>query len=722
MSRFFRSVYHSIAGKYALLVGLLISAAGGALGATSFIAFEQSLHDRYQESAEQLAGLLGEFTAKYMYELRIGELRLVFREIQARDDVLYAFAVDGVGTILADGSKDDDRLLGMVNDPFIEVVRDTGAEVAEFRDDSVHMAMPVRLGSEEIGVVRLGLSLATANEQLSAARQAQIGITLGFVLLALLTTFVLLHRTGRRLSQLRGSAQAAAGGHFDIRVDDDGEMEVRELAQAFNAMLDAIGDKTERINRLAYFDPLTGAANRSRFQEKLNAGLEQCNADGVQLAAMFFDLDRFKQINDTLGHAVGDEILCSFRQVIESCRPSDSSGRWSMVARLGGDEFTMLIVGQDVSAIATNVAGNILQVLLRPMPAGDRTLAIGTSIGIACYPEDASSKSELMQAADLAMYAAKDAGRNTFRMFSDSMRHGLVDRFALENQLREAVDSASFELHYQPIMSLETNEPVGVEALLRWRDTSGNLIVPDTFLPVAEESGLILPIGHWVMREACRQAHRWREIFGRSIAISINISARQLEQTEMASHLLELLGEYHHNDSSWLTLEITETVAMNRPDAITKALAPLRACGVRIAIDDFGTGYSSLSYLQDFAFDALKIDKSFIVDLMNAKGENLDWRHCSGVAKDKIDDIDHRRRAIVAAVVQMAHALDYRVVAEGIETDAQRALLRELGCELGQGYLFSKPLSAIEATTWLGDRILLPFENSTFTQLTPVSN
>ncbi len=712
----FRGLYHSLAGKYALLVGLLIFATGGALGITSYVALEQSLHDRYRESTEQLAHLLGEFTAKYMYELRIGELRLVFREIQARDDVLYAFAVDGGGTILADGSKDNDRLLGLANDSLIEAVRDSGAEASEFRDDSVHIATPVRLGSEEIGVVRVGLSLATANEQLSATRRTQIGVALSFVVFSLLTTFVLLHRTGRRLNRLRGGAQAAAGGHFDIRVGEDGEMEVRELAQAFNAMLDAIGEKTERINRLAYFDPLTGAANRSRFQEKLDAGLVQCNTDGVQLAAMFFDLDRFKQINDTLGHAVGDEILCGFNRVIESCRPADTGDQWSMVARLGGDEFTLLIVGKNVRAIAANIAGNILQALLQPMQAGDRTLAIGTSIGIACYPEDANSKSGLMQAADLAMYAAKEAGRNTYRMFCDGMRHGLVDRFALENKLRQAVDRASFELHYQPIMSLETNKPVGVEALLRWRDSPGHLIAPDTFLPVAEESGLILPIGHWVMREACRQALRWRETFGRSIAMSINLSARQLEQAEMAQCLLNLLDEYHLDASNWLTLEITETAAMDRPDAITQALAPLRDRGVRIAIDDFGTGYSSLSYLQDFAFDALKIDKSFIVDLVNSGNENLDRRHSSRASRGKIDDIDHRRRTIVAAVVQMAHALDYRVVAEGIETDAQRALLRELGCELGQGYLFSKPLSATEATLWLGDRLPMLSSNSTFTQ------
>ena len=710
MSLRWRITWRSLAGKYAVLVGLLILTAGGALGVTSYIAFEQSLRDRYHESAEQLAQLLAEFTADYLYELRIGELRLVFREIQARHDVLYAFAVDGTRSTLADGTGTRGRLLAKIDDPLIVAVQTTGMEASEALDDAVHMAVPVQLGNAEIGVVRLGLSLKKANQELSATRRTLVGITLGFVVVALLTTFILLHNTGRRLNQLRGSAQAAAGGRFDLRVGDDGEWEVRELAQAFNAMLDAIGEKTERINRLAYFDPLTGAANRTRFQEKLEAGLARCAQDNIQLAAMFFDLDRFKQINDTLGHAVGDEVLCGFCRLIEACRPVDSEECWSMVARLGGDEFTMLILGRDVQTIAADVAEHILQAVRQPMSAGGQTLAVGTSVGIACYPDHAASMSELMQAADLAMYAAKEAGRNTFRPFEESMRNGLASRFTLEAELREAVRTGSFELHYQPIVSLETNQPIGVEALLRWRNAEGQLVAPNDFLPLAEESGLIISIGRWVLQEACSQARRWRETFGRPVFISVNLSARQLEQVEFTEDLLRLLLEDGcHEDAAWLTLEITECVAMSRPDVIAKALAPLRAVGVRIAVDDFGTGYSSLSYLQDFAFDALKIDKSFVDDLVRPKG-SLEAR------TDDAAEVDHRRLTIVEAIVEMAHALDYRVVAEGIETETQRDLLRELGCEFGQGYLFAKPLGASEVTNWLEKHNYCWNLNSTFTR------
>ncbi len=713
----FQPLWRTLAGKYASLVGALILAAGTALGVTSYVAFEDSLRTRYYESTEQLAKLLGEFTANYMYELRIGELRLVFREVQARNDVLYAYAVDGSGTILADGSERDGRLLDLVRDRLVEAVLESRAKVAELGRDSIHMAIPVRLGSEEIGVVRLGMSLARVNAELAATQRTLLGIAFSFVVIALLSTFYLLHRTGRRLNQLRASAQAAAGGDFDIRVDGQGEAEVRELAQAFNAMLDAIGEQTERIHRLAYFDSLTGAANRSRFQEKLDAGLAQCDGAGLELATMFFDLDRFKQINDTLGHAVGDDILCGFSNVIEGCRPRDGGDRWSMVARLGGDEFTMLIVGRDVRTTASKVAENILETLRRPIAAGDQTLAIGTSIGIACYPDDSNSKSELLQAADMAMYSAKEAGRNTYRTFVDAMRHGLVDRFVLERQLREAVETESFELHYQPVVSLETNAPIGFEALLRWRDSSGRLVSPESFLSVAEESGLILPIGHWVMREAFAQARRWRETFGRNIQVGINLSARQLEQSDLTTRLLDLLCE-DGDDGGWLTLEITETVAMNQPEAITKSLAPLRARGVRIAIDDFGTGYSSLSCLQDFAFDALKIDKSFVADLVAINGNSEDRRPGQRATPKPTDAVDHRRHTIIEAIVQMAHALDYRIVAEGIETDMQCALLRDVGCEFGQGYLFCKPLNASDATAWLRKRIFHRQHNSTLTRLT----
>ncbi|MDH3658782.1 MAG: EAL domain-containing protein [Alphaproteobacteria bacterium] len=697
--------WRSLAGKYALLVGALILAAGIALGAASYVAFENSLRSRYYKNTEELARLLGEFTATYMYELRIAELRLVFREIQARSDVLYAYAVDGSSAILANGADQDDHLLDLVRDPLIATAQKSGEQAADLRGNSIHMAMPVRLGSEEVGVVRLGMSLATVNRELAATQRLLAGITFGFVILALSSTFFFLHRTGRRLRQLRGSAQAAAGGRFDMRVDDEGEMEVRALARAFNAMLDAIGEKTQRIYRLAYFDSLTGAANRSRFQEKLDEGLEQCEASGLQLAAMFFDLDRFKQISDTLGHAVGDEILRGFYQTLNACRPADGADTWSMVARLGGDEFTMLIVGRDVRMTAFGVAENILDALRMPMPAENQTLVIGASIGIACYPEDATSKSELLQAADLAMYAAKEAGRNTYRTFVDAMRVGLVDRFALEGQLREAVDKGSFELHYQPVVSLETTAPLGFEALLRWIDSDGNLISPDVFLPVAEESGLILPIGHWVMREACAQARRWHDMFGRPIRVGVNLSARQLEQSDLAASLIELLSDYG-DDASWLTLEITETVAMSRPEVISKSLAPLRARGVNITIDDFGTGYSSLSCLQDFAFDVLKIDKSFIADLATiAKEPDTDRRHGQRMHRGTAFAIDHRRQTIIEAIVRMARALDYRIVAEGIESEMQCQLLREVGCEFGQGFLFCKPLSAIDATTWLAERI-----------------
>ena len=698
-----RIAWRSLAGKYAVLVGLLISTAGAALGATSYMAFERSLRDRYLQNAEQLAQLLAEFTADYLYELRIGELRLVFREIQARRNVLYTFAVDGAGSTLAEGTEAHDRLLAKVEDPLIDIVQATGDLAFETLDDAVHMAVPVQLGSNEIGVVRLGLSLAAANQELSATRRTLIGITIGFVVVALITTFILLHNTGRQLNQLRGSAQAAAGGRYDMRVRDDGEWEVRELAQAFNAMLDAIGEKTERINRLAYFDPLTGASNRTRFEEMLEAGLEQCDQDEVQLAVMFFDLDRFKQINDSLGHAVGDEILCGFYRIIEACRPAEKGDGWSMVARLGGDEFTMLIAGRDVQAKAAEVAERILQSIRQPMPAGGQTLAVGTSIGIACYPHDARTKSELMQAADLAMYAAKDAGRNTYRLFKGRMRDGLTHRFTLEAALREAVRAGGFELHYQPIVSLETSEPVGVEALLRWRNADGLLIAPDVFLPVAEDSGLIFSLGNWVMREALTQARCWRKDFGRPVFISVNLSARQLEQVEFVDGLLRLLLEDgHDHEAGWLTLEITETAAMTRPGHIAKTLAPLRAAGVRIAIDDFGTGYSSLSYLQEFAFDALKIDRSFVSDLLSAH--------------DGAADIDRRRQTIVGAIVEMAHALDYRVIAEGIETQAQWDLLRTLGCEFGQGFFFAKPLGASDTTAWLKERNLARYQYSTFTR------
>lgn len=421
-------------------------------------------------------------------------------------------------------------------------------------------------------------------------------------------------------------------------------------------------------------DALTGLTNRAGADEWLEREVALAQADGRPFAIMFFDLDRFKDINDTLGHGVGDQLLVEVSKRATAVLRQDDR-----LARLGGDEFLVILPGSTLEQGA-RLAQRLILAFETPFRIGGHRLKMSCSIGIASFPEHGTDRETLLKHADTAMYEAKRLGRSGFTCYESGLGERLQQRLTLESKIREALVGHEFTLHYQPVVDLDTGRILGAEALLRWRDAEGVARSPAEFIPIAEESGLILPLGEWVLRSACAQAQSWQER-GLDLRVAVNLSTRQFLDPDLLGKVTSVIADCRLPPAC-LTLEITEGSAMIDPDASLHVLDSLRRLGIHIAIDDFGTGYSSLSYLKRIPADTIKIDKAFV----------------DGVAEESDD------RAIVRSIIALAKALDKRIVAEGIETVEQRDTLRRQGCTLGQGYLFSRPLPADEFEALLAVR------------------
>jgi diguanylate cyclase (GGDEF)-like protein/PAS domain S-box-containing protein len=446
----------------------------------------------------------------------------------------------------------------------------------------------------------------------------------------------------------------------------------------FGAFMDVTDRKRmeAELERLALYDSLTGLPNRALFTDRLDQALAH-RSRSQAIAVYFLDVDRFKRINDSLGHAAGDEVLREVAaRVQRMLRPEDT------VARFGGDEFTVLCESIGGVLEAVGVADRLQREIGQPLRAGGAELRLSASIGIAmAEPEDEAECSRLVEDADAAMYRAKERGGARTELFDMAMRERAVNALSIEQELQHGLELGELRLFYQPLVSLNTGEMVGAEALIRWQHPERGLLTPDAFLPVAEESGLIVQVGAWAVGEACRRLRDWDRRNGgaSNFSLAVNLSARELTHPDVVP---TVLGAVRRSalDPHRLTIEVTESTAMADRDSGFRALRELHDAGMRIAIDDFGTGYSSLDHLREMPADVLKIDRSFV----------------AGMSANSPDS------ALVAAAVAMGRALDMEVVAEGIETSEQVADLRELGCPLGQGYLFARPLPPEEIDSLLG--------------------
>jgi diguanylate cyclase (GGDEF)-like protein/PAS domain S-box-containing protein len=454
---------------------------------------------------------------------------------------------------------------------------------------------------------------------------------------------------------------------------------VRNDAGEVTHFVGIVNDVTEIINyqqqleRQANYDGLTGLANRNLLQDRLRQGIAYAQRRSRQLALLFIDLDNFKLVNDSLGHEAGDRLIREVALRLKACMREDDT-----VSRLGGDEFVVALFDVDNDDLVLHAMQRIVAEMARPFPIGDRDLYVTSSIGVSVYPKDGEDGITLLRNADTAMYRAKEQGRNGFHFYTSDMNDRAVERLVLETRLRSALDRGEFSLLYQPIVDLRSGKVVAVEALLRWTNPVDGLVLPSRFIPIAEETGLILSIGDWVLRTACAQGRAWQQAGLPEVKIAVNLSARQFGREKLLQSVAEAL-ESSGLPPRCLELELTESLLMQNADSVVVTLRRLKTMGIALSIDDFGTGYSSLSYLREFPVDRLKIDRSFIQDIREGAGG----------------------APIVNAVTSLGRSLNMKVVAEGIETAEQLRFVRERGCDEGQGFLFRKPVPAAEIAALL---------------------
>jgi PAS domain S-box-containing protein len=592
-------------------------------------------------------------------------------------------------------------------------------ELAESQARLTEAQRIARLGSWEWDIARRRVKLSKECFAIAGLPQQQDGLADWFV-----WTRVLEDERPRIEALFRQASESGAALNFDCRIArPDGqsrtvhieaeiERDERGNPVSVHGVAHDITDRKQaedQIRQLANFDSLTSLPNRRYFRDQFEASLERARATGTHVALLFLDIDRFKDINDTLGHQMGDELLREVaRRLHQAVREHDTvaraageafpesagysppqlgsaarslaagsaaappSCRGNSVARLGGDEFTILLTDLNEAAAAQRVAERLLETLRRPVRCGDHELIVTASIGLALFPQHGADVDTLLRKADVAMYAVKDAGRNGWQAFDDAMNTASAERWKLETGLHQAIERGELVLHYQPKVNVVTGEVVGVEALMRW-SRDGRLIMPGEFIRIAEDTGLIVPITEWAIAEVCRQIVAWQRTGVRLVPVSINISSRHVQRANLVEPVHRALQDTRL-PAGLLELELTETVLMHNLVAALPLLQSLKRLGVSISIDDFGTGYSSLAYLKRLPIDVLKIDGSFVRELETSSDS----------------------AAIVAAIIAMSKSLKMRVVAEGVETAGQVRRLFEQGCQVMQGWYFARAVDAEE--------------------------
>ena len=529
--------------------------------------------------------------------------------------------------------------------------------------------LPARTGERVIAVLQEPMS--SALEPFRRLQRRLTLISLAGVIVSVLASVAIARVIARPVRELASVARRIAGGDYSATPASSGVVEIGDLAAAFRTMQEGIASRESRIMDLAYCDPLTQLPNRALCNDRLDQAIASAERNGTQLAVLLMDLDHFKYVNDTLGHPIGDRILCAVTARLEQVLKR----RTDTLARLGGDEFAIVLPGDDATA-AESVAKAIVRALEMPIIPEGHHLEVRASIGIAVYPEHGRERSVLLRHADVAMYAAKRK-KSGYTLWNDTYDEYSRERLVVTNDLRRAVDQDEFRLVYQPKVSLDRSHEHHAEALVRWQHPARGLVAPEGFIPFAEQTGYIRAVTQWVLARVIAQCARWRKD-GLPMNVSINISAHDLMDSDLPDHFAALL-ERHGCAASWITLEITESAILSDPSHGIRSLERLSALGCRLAIDDYGTGYSSLAYLRRLPVHELKIDKSLVLGMRGDSNDAL----------------------IVRSTIELAHNLGLSVAAEGIEDEPTLDALRMLGCDVIQGFFLSRPLEADELVAWM---------------------
>ncbi|MCW8886353.1 MAG: EAL domain-containing protein [Motiliproteus sp.] len=625
-----------------------------------------------QERGRSLGHVLSMLTPELVAEFNFTRLNRYAREITRQKDVVYAAFVDIDKQPLTTYLNDKDTLVSKVLTSLPQQGMAARLRALQGAEELMPFEYPITgneslLGYFVVGIDRRPLDLLFKQQLwLHAWIYGAIICFLSFAIYLVFRTNVL----EPVLSLIQASRRVGRGEYQRVKVNSTHEL--GELARAFNSMTDEIQEEQHKLHYQANFDALTDLPNRMMAFDRLQSEISRASREQQQLAVMFIDLDNFKVVNDTLGHATGDQLLSNLGQRLkEELRCAD------MIARLGGDEFLVLLTDIKELTEVEQVAERLAMAISIPIKLENRDVVVHSSIGIAMYPDDGDSAEALMANADNAMYQAKDMTRASICFFTREMNERVQERLQMEQDLNMALELGELNLVFQPMVDAQTGKHLGAEVLLRWNHSEKGLISPDIFIPIAEATGQIIPIGRWVISQAAKCWSRWQQCGWDCGYLAINISRVQFQ--EQLSWIIGEMLAYHRLPAHAFELEITESVLMNDEQEVAEELQQLRAMGIKLALDDFGTGYSSLSYLKRFTFDVLKIDRSFV----------------SGLPESE-DDL-----SVVRAIIAMAHGLDLQVVAEGVENELQLDLLQRLDCDTAQGYLFAKPMNTDEYESYL---------------------
>ena len=656
----------------------------------------QSTHElllrQLRESGDAQVRQLADSLANPLYYFDLDKIGVLARDALRSPNVSYVLVYDREGRVLHDGSGEIAAYGQPMRDALSARIVAANAPMDLQADGQLDISSPIKVGDDRLGGVRVGYSmtaashaeeatLASLRKQLSDVSRRGLWWLLlmcaGLAGVCVLGVVVVQRMLVRPIRQLGDVARKIEHGDFAspmpaVTRND----ELGDLIHSFDRMRDSVARHDRDMRRVAYSDALTGLANRLAFRTELDQRLREMHGAGGQLVLLFADLDDFKGVNDTLGHEAGDDVLVQMAMRIESTVRAAGEAE-AMVARLGGDEFVILLeapAGGDRRGLATRLAESLVQELIEPLLLHGRRLVLGTSVGVAIFPDDADSASQLMKCGDIAMYQAKFAGKNCYRFYSHEVAEDAMRRMRMEQNLRGAWERGEMSVVYQPIYRTSDRALMGAEALLRWTHPVDGPIPPELFVPVAEQSGLIEDIGVHVLQAACNEAASWPELPGGGHAfVSVNVSGQQMRNVALFTQVTDALRD-SGLAAERLHLEVTETAVIRDVTHAADLLSRLRAVGVRVWLDDFGTGYSSLNHLRRVQVDGLKIDRSFIADLLEDAGD----------------------LALTSATMAMAHSLGIVVVAEGVEQRGQYDLLRERDGDFVQGYWLSHPLSAAE--------------------------
>ncbi len=650
---------------------------------------KEFLQKRLDERIHFLGKLVTDVSLSYLYNMRLADLEIILEDVNRQADVDYVYLIDEAGLRLASGSLEDDQgFLTAQADPIAEMARDHRMVVHRRQDGVEVAAFPIVLGDDYLGTLRFGINLGQYDSDLRKVQNRNLLAGAVFVIIGILLCILVAQRLTRPLAHMISITRSAADGDLDQHVELYTNDELEQLASSFNSMMDALRRSMNHAHFLAYRDKLTGLPNRAWFTEHFEESVDFHVLKDRPVAVLFLDIDRFKHVNDTQGHLVGDQLLRAFAERLVTAveasigariqtvdlksKKMDADPKKPSVCRLGGDEFIVLLPLKDGVSEAAAVARAIIGMLKTPFDLATGAHITTTSIGIAVLPGHGTTTMSLLKNADAAMYQAKSAGRNRFKLFDAEIARRELDRLNVENELKAALKEEALSVFFQPQFSVDSGRLVGAEALVRWHHPTRGLLGPADFIPIAEAAGLMPEVGRQVFRKALTLACDWPVASdGSPLRLAVNSSIQELEDEEYVDCIFDFLKSTGFA-AERLEIEVTEGTAMVDSDVIEQKLAMLRFAGIKFAVDDFGIGYSNLARLKHLDFEVLKIDQSLMRDV----------------------GVDQNAETLVSTILNMCKALNLEVTAEGIENLPQLEFLKARGCDFAQGYSLARPMHA----------------------------